>query len=232
MEVKLFGRARLSRAAPIYALHRSARQNLALPGRSSRPSVGAFTLIELIVVILIIAVLMTLAFPAFQGLQNQMKRAQARNDLAQIVAAVNAFYTEYGKYPLATSDTIYGPAATSNAALFNELRATAAQTQNPRQIIFISPPDAKDPARPRSGIGISAGAGQFFDPWGVAYHVEIDGNYNNQIDANPYSANAGSSPLRAGVIAWSFGKDTQSQSTSTPSDKNAGTNKDDVISWQ
>ncbi|HEV2842794.1 MAG TPA: prepilin-type N-terminal cleavage/methylation domain-containing protein [Chthoniobacterales bacterium] len=192
----------------------------------------AFTLIELIVVILIIAVLIGLAFPAFRGLQNQTKRAQARNDLAQIVTAVNAFYTEYGKYPLATADTIYGPAATSNAPLFNELRATAAQTQNPRQIVFISPPDAKDPARPRSGIGTSTGAGQFFDPWGVAYHVEIDGNYNNQIDANPYSTNAGSNPLRAGVIAWSFGKDGQSQSTSTPSDKNTGTNKDDVISWQ
>ncbi len=101
MEVKIFGRARLSRAAPIYALHRSARQSLALPGRSSRPSVAAFTLIELIVVILIIAVLMGLAFPAFQGLQNQAKRAQARNDLVQIVTAVNAFYAEYGRYPLA-----------------------------------------------------------------------------------------------------------------------------------
>ena len=192
----------------------------------------AFTLIELIVVILIIAVLISLAFPAFRGLQNQTKRAQARNDLTQIVTAVNAFYTEYGKYPLATADTIYGPAAASNAALFNELRATAAQTQNPRQIVFISPPDAKDPVKPRSGIGTSTGTGQFFDPWGGAYHLEIDGNYNNQIDLNPYSTNAGSSPLRAGVIAWSFGSDGQSQSTSTPSDKNTGTNKDDIISWQ
>lgn len=199
---------------------------------SSKTLSHAFTLIELIVVILIIAVLMSLAFPAFQGVQNQMKRAQARNDLIQIVTAVNAFYAEYGKYPLATSDTIYGPAATSNAALFNELRATAAQTQNPRQIVFISPPEAKDPVKPRSGIGTSTGAGQFFDPWGMAYHIQIDGNYNKQIDLNPYSSNAGSNPLPAGVIAWSFGKDGQSQSTSTPSDKNTGTNKDDVISWQ
>lgn len=199
---------------------------------SSKTLAHAFTLMEIIVVVLIIAVLMSLAFPAFQGLQSQVKRAQARNDLTQIVTAVNAYYVEYGKYPLATSDTIYGPTAASNAALFNELRATAAQTQNPREIIFISPPDAKDPARPRSGIGTSTGAGQFFDPWGLPYHIAIDGNYNNQIDSNPYSTNAGSTPLRAGVIAWSFGKDGQSQSTSTPSDKNSGTNKDDVISWQ
>lgn len=194
--------------------------------------VAAFTLIELLVVVLIIAVLMGLAFPVYQGVQNQAKKLQARNDVVQIVTAVNAFYTEYGKYPLATTDTVYGPATRSNAALFNELRATAAQTQNPRQIVFISPPDARDPVRPRSGIGTTVGAGQFFDPWGTAYHVEIDGNYNNQIDVNPYSANAGSSPLQTGVIAWSFGKDGASQSTSAPSDKNTGTNKDDIISWQ
>jgi hypothetical protein len=151
----------------------------------------------------------------------------------QIVTAVNAFYSEYGKYPLATADTIYGPAATSNAALFNELRATAGQTQNPRQIIFISPPDAKHAAKPRSGIGTTNGTGQFFDPWGVAYHVEMDGDYDNQIP-NPYSQNAGTAPLlRSGVIAWSFGKDALSQSTSTtPVDKNTGTNQDDIISWQ
>lgn len=204
------------------------RCNRSIPGLR----LAGFTLIELLVVILIVAVLMGLAFPAFQGIQDQAKRLQARNDLVQIVTAVNAFYAEYGRYPLATADTIYGPATNPNVALFNELRATAGQTQNPRRIVFISPPDVRDPARPRSGIGTSSGAGQFFDPWGVAYHVEIDGNYNNQIDINPYSANAGSSPLRTGVIAWSFGKDGLSQSTSTPSDKNIGTNKDDVISWQ
>ena len=74
MEMKVFGRARLRRAASIYALHRSARQSLALPGRSPRPSVAAFTLIELLVVIVIIAVLLGLAFPVFQGVQNQAKK--------------------------------------------------------------------------------------------------------------------------------------------------------------
>lgn len=209
------------------------RQSLTLPGYSSRPSLPAFTLIELLVVIAIIAVLAGFLFPVIQGIQNQARNTQTRNDLMQIVTAVNAFYTEYGKYPLATADTIYGPAATSNAALFSELRATAGQTQNPRQIIFISPPDAKDPAKPRSGIGTTTGTGQFFDPWGVAYHIEIDGDYDNQV-ANPYSQNAGTAPLlRNGVIAWSFGKDCLSQSSSTtPADKNTGTNKDDVISWQ
>jgi prepilin-type N-terminal cleavage/methylation domain-containing protein len=196
-----------------------------------RPRAAAFTLIELLVVIVIIAVLMGLAFPIFQGVTNQAKKTQAKNDLTQIVTAVNAFYTEYGKYPLITADTTYGTAAPVNNLLFDVLRAKNA-TENPRQIIFVSPPDVKSPTKPQSGIGTdAANLGQYFDPWGTAYHVQIDGNYDNQL-ANPYSVNAGSPSLQAGVIAWSFGKDAASQSISAPADKNTGTNKDDVISWQ
>ena len=65
---------------------------------------NAFTLIELLVVITIIVVLLGLLFPAFQGVQNQARKTQAKNDLTQIVTAVNAFYTEYGKYPLPAAD--------------------------------------------------------------------------------------------------------------------------------
>src|ERR1700751_932971 len=111
----------------------------------------AFTLIELLVVIAIIAILVGLLFPAFRGVQDQAKKTQAKNDLTQIVTAVNAYYTEYGKYPLATSDTINGPGCSSNDVLFNELRAARA-SQNPRQIVFLSPPDVKDGNNPRSGI--------------------------------------------------------------------------------
>src|SRR5712671_3797851 len=87
----------------------------------NRPRAAAFTLIELLVVIVIIAVLMGLAFPVFSSIQNQAKKTQAKNDLTQIVTAVNAFYTEYGKYPLpssATSDAgaTYG-SSNSNKAL-------------------------------------------------------------------------------------------------------------------
>src|SRR5437016_1401449 len=90
---------------------------------------SAFTLIELLVVMTIIIILAGLLFPAFRGVQDQAKRTQAKNDLTQIVTAVNAFYTEYGKYPLpsgTTSDTTYGSAnGTSNATVLNELRATS-----------------------------------------------------------------------------------------------------------
>ena len=74
---------------------------------------NAFTLIELLVVIAIIAILVGLFFPAFSAVQNQARKAQAKNDLTQIVNAVNAYYTEYGQVSAGiTTDTIYGPGGT------------------------------------------------------------------------------------------------------------------------
>jgi prepilin-type N-terminal cleavage/methylation domain-containing protein len=194
----------------------------------SRQRVFAFTLIELLVVIVIVAVLMGLAFPVFQGVQNQAKKTQAKNDLTQIVTAVNAFYTEYGKYPVVSDDT---PIA-STADLFYTLRAVssganAGDVVNPRKIAFINVPDAKDQSAARSGIKTSDG--QWYDPWGSTYRIAIDGTYDNQI-ANPYgpTGGAGSDPLRSGVISWSFGKDTALGKNGN----NTFTSSDDVISWQ
>lgn len=207
---------------------------------------AAFTLIELLVVVGIMAILVGLLLPAFKAVQNQARQTQAKNDLTQIVNAVNAYYTEYGKYPLSiTADTSYGPGNTpaTNETLFTELRGCtaaigscpAAATTNARQIVFISPPDVKNSASPRSGIGTTTGGtpniGQYFDPWGNNYVVRIDGGYNNQL-TNPYTTDtgAGTGTLNQGVIAWSAGSDGKSPGF------NSGTTtfsaSDDVISWQ
>jgi type II secretory pathway pseudopilin PulG len=196
-----------------------------------RFSVSAFTLIELLVVITIIIILMSLLFPAFRGVQDQAKKMQAKNDLSQIVTAVNAFYTDYGTYP-----SLFSPEMTydakngnDNDKLFNELRGNQFATLNPRNISFISLPVVKDNAKPRGGF---ANDGRLYDPWGTQYVIRLDTNYDNKV-TNPYSQNAGTAPqIDLGVLAWSFGKDGQSQSTSAPGDKKTGTNDDDVISWQ
>jgi type II secretory pathway pseudopilin PulG len=184
---------------------------------------GAFTLIELLVVIAIIIILVGLLFPAFRGVQDQAKRVQAKNDLTQLVTAVNAFYTEYGKYPLATDDSTIA----NNADLSYTLRAissgaNAADVVNPRKVVFMSPPAVKDTSNPRSGIGSD---GQYYDPWGTPYKIAIDGNYDNQI-ANLYTADTGAGPgtLGVGVIAWSLGNDGIQGTDFKASD--------DVISWQ
>jgi prepilin-type N-terminal cleavage/methylation domain-containing protein len=196
----------------------------------------AFTLLELLVVITVIAILIALLFPAFKGVQDQAKRTQAKNDLLQIVTAVNAFYTEYGQYPCTaqTGDETqdwYSNTLSDKIELWNNLRAfSGPYAFNTKGIAFIQPPAAKDLNAPKSGVGSD---GIYYDPWGSAYLVRMDNNYNNLL-ANPYSKNAGFAPnLNGGAIAWSIGKDQKSDAMPGPaSDKNSGTNDDDLLSWQ
>ena len=189
----------------------------------------AFTLIELLVVIAIIAILIGFFVPTLFGIFERAKKVQGKNDLTQIVNAVNAFYTEYGKYPLVIDDSII----VNNSGLMYTLRAdpTAANGNpnannavNTRQIAYISP-RVLGTAPVRSGI--ASDDGQFYDSWQTPYRVRIDGNYDNQL-ANPYTADTGAGPatLRIGVIAWSLGKDQ------ALGNGGAFTGSDDVISWQ
>ena len=217
----------------------SAHHNPAAMQKSPNRSV-AFTLIELLVVIAIIAILIGLLFPAFRAVQNQAKQTQAKNDLTQIVNAVNAFYTDYGKYPLVTTDTIISGTTASpnnNSDLFYTLRAVASganasNAANPRVIVFINPPNVKNDTAGQRRSGVSPTDGKYYDPWGTPYLVEIDGGYDNLV-ANPYTANAGATPnLSIGVIAWSLGIDGQGATAAASGDKNTGVYADDVISWQ
>src|ERR1035437_6598793 len=209
---------------------------------SAKPRNAAFTLIELLVVISIIAILIGLLFPAFKGVQDQAKRTQAKNDLTQIVTAINAFYTEYGQYPCGAQNGAgseaqdwFSQSTQDKQDLWNNLRAYSGPFgYNTKGIAFINPPAAKDLSQPKSGIGgIGPNGGVYYDPWGSPYLVRMDNNYNNLI-ANPYSQNAGFAPnMNAGVIAWSIGKDQKSDAMPGPApDKKTGTNDDDVISWQ
>jgi len=196
--------------------------------KSAERNRDAFTLLELIVVIAIIVVLAGLLFPAVQSILDRAKKVQAKNDLTQIVTAVNAFYTEYGRYPTTVTgaDASYGVGFTSSKVLFDELRAKTA-TLNTRQIVFISPPEDGSQANPKGKIGSD---GQFHDPWGTAYGISIDADYDNQVP-NRYGNNkgAGPDPIRQGVVGWSLGKD---QTKGTKNGSSDFTGSDDVISWQ
>ena len=205
----------------------------ATAGVPPKRHVFAFTLVELLVVILIIAVLMGVAFPVFQGVQNSAKKTQAKNDLLQIVTAVNAFYTEYGKYPVATasatSDAFFGtgtdsvPAGASsfgqNDVLLDVLRnntgapnnSSTVSTLNPRGIAFLNLKAVGNNASPKGGVipnGATAANGRigvFYDPWGSEYRILIDTTYDNAL-TNPYSDTPGGTSLSTGVLAWCFGK--------------------------
>jgi prepilin-type N-terminal cleavage/methylation domain-containing protein len=189
----------------------------------------AFTFIELLVTMILIAILAGMAFPAFTSIMERARKAQAKNDLNQIVTAVNGYYTEYGKYPVVTNDT---PITTDNSDLFYTLRAVASgantgDVNNPRKIVFIQPPTSA--AGNKAGLGPN---GIWYDPWGMPYNIAIDGDYDNNL-ANPYADDPGGTTLYNGVIDWSLGKNRilggGGSESGTP---NNFAGSSDVISWQ
>ncbi len=201
---------------------------------------SAFTLIELLVVITIIAILMALLFPAFKGVQDQAKRTQAKNDVTQVVTAVNAFYTEYGQYPIdlsahGSNDVLYGDPGGpfDNQELIDPLRASN-DLLNPKKINFLQISDVKDGDHPRGGIatkdvtqnGWTIKTGGMVDPWGGEYLISVDGTYDNTLLNVTYTDM--SNTVRAGGIAWSFGKDGKKGTNNDGKYKDS----DDVISWQ
>jgi len=131
---------------------------------------SAFTLIELLVVIAIIAILAGLAFPAMQGALNSGKKAQARNDVAQLVAAVKAFQLEYGRLP-STRNT---PDTTADSTTIMALIGSNS-TLNPKAIVFFEPKIAKGN---KNGLTTS---NSYNDPWGNPYTIILDTDYNNRV---------------------------------------------------
>jgi prepilin-type N-terminal cleavage/methylation domain-containing protein len=219
-----------------------------------------FTLIELITVIAIILILMGLLFPALNSIKESAKKVQAKNDIAGIVTAVKAFYTEYGKYPVPAaatppaSDVTYGIGSNSNNQgtyksyqLFNILRNTTTignnpvknadevTAQNPRGIVFMEGNTAKN-----SKNGFDSD-GNFLDPWGRPYAVAVDTSYDNVTLVDPTIS-------QYTDLANSYTTESQSGNQGVPGgvvvisfgkDGKQGTNgdkkyngSDDVISWQ
>ncbi len=143
--------------------------------RSAVPSRSGFTLIELLTVIAIIAILMGLLFPALAGVKENARKVQARNEVAQIVAAVKQYYTEYGKYPpmadpsattTSTGDDVKDQfvgdltqtkTKVENSMLFNTLRSIDAIPNekfiyNPRRIVFFEGKAVGNPEVPKGGF--------------------------------------------------------------------------------
>jgi prepilin-type N-terminal cleavage/methylation domain-containing protein len=152
----------------------------------------AFTLIELLVVIAILAILMSMLFPAVNKALDNAKRTQAKNDVTQIAAALIAYQNEYGKLPLpggSTGDLL----ADTNGEFYDALAGTDT-ANNPRGIVFLTAP------RTTSGhSGRENGTGPYLDPWGNAYFVSMDGDYNNQLQGPDGSTN------QLSVLVWSKG---------------------------
>ena len=209
----------------------------------------AFTLVELLVVISIIVVLMGLLIPAVGTVRENARKVQAKSDMIQIVNAIKSYNAEYGKYPLdptlvtGTNDYVCDTAQKA-ALVFDVLRnsfdsqssvnTTKVPQLNPRGITFIEAPTVKDEASPKSGVSLKGGVkGAWYDPWGTVYKIAMDASYDNQLNAKgnalqTFYSDTNFSPISAGAILWSYGKDLKIGTNGNSVFKNS----DDVASWQ
>ena len=195
-------------------------------------SANAFTLIELLTVIAIIGVLAALLFPAIKSALLKAETTKAQTAITGLSTAFRAYYTEYGKWPIADTtpgayivDTpLYGILKGENITL--PPVGTRTYQGNPRNIVFLEF-KAADLVVP------SVNTTNFVDPWKRAYYCTFDVTYVNQVP-NPFMVAlpnlcSGANCINAGFAVWSSGPDGQYDfgGDVPPSPLN----KDNVKSW-
>lgn len=179
----------------------------------STPQPRGFTLIELLVVVAIIAILASFSVPVINRVMERARATEARAMVSDLQIAVTQYYSEYNRLPAPTSndDTQYNTISNNDlvAVLLGENRSIGSiQNANPRRTAFIEPKYAKNVGASgqstwAGGLVEVEGNPQLVDPWGNAYQIKLDTNYDNLID-NPLPE-SGPNQLRRRVLVWSQG---------------------------
>lgn len=177
---------------------------------------SGFTLIELLVVIAIIAVLAAAGFGVANIAMKKARVLTARNTVASIEQAINAFYTEYGHLPdpsdNATSDTTINTSSPQGVKLLTILlgkEASSTDIKNPRGLAFLNVPVGK---AKKGGLTYVSGNSNvlegLYDPWGNGYDIILDLDYNEEIN-DPTTGTGGSSGIIRGkrVAVYTKGDD-------------------------
>jgi prepilin-type N-terminal cleavage/methylation domain-containing protein len=218
------------------------------------PRPHAFTLIEMLVVIAIIAILAGILLPALSSIKTRAKIRQAQMEMANLIAAINAYEKEYNRYPGSTKveqngnpDFTYGSDGVATGKAYEKdnrlvmrillnrmdeepdpvLKADI-NGRNPRNLSLF---DAK--MVPDEQSGISTKDFVFRDPWGSPYIITIDLDDDNKCIDGYYCKFAGQAgfvgtrapyAFSGSVMVWSFGPDKRYG--------NPGLDKDNVLSWK
>jgi type II secretory pathway pseudopilin PulG len=152
-----------------------------------------FTLIELLTVIAIIMILAALLLPAITRVRFRAKVAQTRSDIKALQIAVEQFEAVYGYPPLYNLGIGADASTTSTNSLVKGVLTGTNTSTNPRGIIFLElqPGDT------------------FVDPWGNAYRMVLDLNYDGKIDQTKISGPPISADVPGSVAIWSDGDTVQ-----------------------
>lgn len=129
-----------------------------------------FTLIELLVVVAIIGLLAGLLFPAVSGVLKKSKTATAQTEVKSIEGALNAYYSDYGKFPMdnGVADKVYG-GSSGNNAIVAALRGLD-NALNPRRINYLEVASKS-----------LDGSGNMIDPWAGNYRIAVNTDFNTTL---------------------------------------------------
>ena len=176
------------------------------PTTTNSKKSAAFTLVELLVVISIIAILASLSFSALNGALESAKKTHAVTTTVQIAIATTAYELEYGKLPPLTAGSSSSDSTGDVESFLTKiLGGVSNNIDNSRTVTFLEMSSYK---KSKGGTNSS---GAYLDPWGSAYQITLDHNYDNSINAG-----TNSQTLKKKVGVWNDpSKHSDSPSTGT-----------------
>ena len=174
---------------------------------------AGFTLVELLVVIAIIGILAGMLLPVLAAVKKKALVTKAKTEMADLVNAINAYDTEYGRFPVSkvTQDfavagnndmTLGGGATNINGSLNwtvgfpnNELMAILTDNTNVTATTANmnhqkNPKQVHFMSLPMNSDPVLPGLGPdlvYRDPWGNPYIISMDLNYDEQCSDTVYS---------------------------------------------